>query len=372
MTLQLQPRPLSDEDADRAAARRDAARQLQEMLKERLPTSAALAKAVDGGWSRRRDAVQMLGFLGRDSEAIGLALDERDAQAVIDEALKFLPSPVELVAHALQMKRGDANTRMLYTFTGANYLHAEREIVAAVAKSPAKLTAPLLTAFGHAGFRSTAKALLKHVQLDEPLTYAHALAAGRTKDKPSYAHGPDTSAADRQWDAPTERAFAAVGALRRLDQPIDVNTVSDWHRRLYTAMPTPEAFYAGQADALLSWALFDAGEDAYFEHWLALEYLQRETEFDMIATLLKRGDTQRLARLAPKVAAHAEGASRYFCHWPVADWLQSAGAMREAQESLSEMYCLSRDAGIAPPAWWQWRAAWQPGGFHTARLRGLL
>jgi hypothetical protein len=370
--MTLPPRLLSAEDADRLVVRREGAKQLQEMLKERVPTSQALAKAIDGGWSRRRDAVQMLGFLGRDTEAITLALDERDAQAVIDEALKFLPAPVELVVHAMQMKRGDANSRMLYTFTAANYLHAENEIVSVVAKSPAKLTAPLLTAFGHAGFRSTTKAILKHVQLDEPRTYADALATGRTKDKPSYAHGPDTSAADRQWDAPTERAFAAIGALRRLDQPIDITTVTEWHRRLYTAMPTANAFYAGQADALLSWALFDAGVDAYFEHWLALEYLQRETEFDMMATLLKRGDTQRLARLAPLIARRAEGASRHFCHWPVADWFQSQGQIPSPQELLGEMYCLSRDAGIGPPPWWQWQSEWEPGGFCQERLRGLL
>ncbi|HSX61414.1 MAG TPA: hypothetical protein VLF18_14525 [Tahibacter sp.] len=339
---------------------------------ERLPTPQALAKAIDGGWSKRRDAVQMLGFLGRDAEAIQLALDERDAQVVVDEALKFLPAPVELVVHALTMKRGDAASRMLYTIPMGNFLYAEKEIVRIVAKSPAKLTAPLIESFGHAGFATAATVLRRHAQLDEPRTYADALAAGFPQNKPSVANGSDTSAATRQWDGPTERAFAAVGALRRLGQPIDIAAVTAWRDRLYAAIPETNAHYPAAADALLSWALFDAGVDESFERWLALEYLQRETRYDMVATLLRRGDAQRLVRLAPTIAKHVEGAGRYFCHWPVADWCHSEGLMPAPDVKLDEMYCLSRDAGIAPPAWWQWRTPWQPGGFHHARLRGLL
>ena len=370
--MTLPPRPLSADEASRLELRREDARRLQDGIKESLSTPQALDKAMRGGWTKRRDAVQMLGFLGRDTDAIRLALEERDAQAVVDQALKFVPAPVELVVHALTMKRGDATSRMLYTIPNANYLYAETEIVRIVAKSPAKLTAPLLESFGFAGFASTAGALRKHVQLDEPRTYADALATGRTQDKPSVAHGPDTSAAAIQWDGPTERAFAAVGALRRLGQTIDVDAVRAWRSRLYTAIPAVNAHYPAAADALLSWALFDAGVDECFEHWSALGYLQRETVHDMVATLLRRGDTPRIARLMPLILRYAAGASRRFCHWPVADWYHAQGLLSAPDETLGEMYCLSRDAGIAPPAWWQWRTPWQPGGFEHARLRGLL
>lgn len=104
------------------------------------------------------------------------------------------------------------------------------------------------------------------------------------------------------------------GALRRLTQSIDVDAVRAWRSRLCTAIPAVNAHYPAAADASLSWAPLDAGVDACFEHWLAREHLQRDMVHDTmhgtVATLLQRGDTQRLARLMPLMLRYAEGAAR--------------------------------------------------------------
>lgn len=126
------------------------------------------------------------------------------------------------------------------------------------------------------------------------------------------------------------------GALCRLTQSIDVDAVRAWRSRLCTAIPAVNAHYPAAADASLSWAPFDAGVDACFEHWLAREHLQRDMVHDAmhgtVATLLQRGDTQRLARLMPLMLRYAEGASLRFCHWPIADWYHAQGLVPAPDE----------------------------------------
>jgi hypothetical protein len=342
--------------------------EMQNRIKDRFPTPASIDKALDRGWSSRYDAIQMLGYLGQDDRALAVALAETDAPALVEHVLKlFVPAPVELVVHSLTMKHGQARTTMCYTIAHGNYLHAESEIVGIVGKSPARLPAPVLEAFGCAGLRSTVPVLRKHAKATRLRTYAQAVAEGDGKDKPSNTVA--THSPERAWDAPTERAIDALVALRRLDADVDVDHVEHLRGQVYTAMTDHRSVVHLIAWSKLTWVLFDAGVDACFDELMSAAW-RRDVEHDIAATLLKRDDTQRLATYLPSIATGGSSPS-IFCHWPVTDALHVRGLAGVPTPVFAEGYSLARDAGVGPPWWWTWQAPWQR-SIHSRRLRGEL
>ncbi|MEO7326806.1 MAG: hypothetical protein ABIW82_18440 [Dokdonella sp.] len=355
-----------DEESD-FERRRAASKAIQDEIRARFAKPGTLDAAIAGGWAKRKLAIEMLGFLGRDDDARALALREPDTPAVVDHALKLLPAPVALVVHRLTMKRAQPAMAMQFVIARGHYLHAEREIMSIVAKAPRRLVAGTLAAFGRAGFMSAVPILHTHARIDEVRTYADAIAAGRKQDKPELP----VSSPDRVWDGPTERAFAAVGALRQLDAMIDIGAVETWRDAVRAKMGSTPSFKPSSSHARLTWVLFDAGADQCFDEWLGHDGRYGSLA-DMATTLLKRGDTTRLERLVPMFdALGAADVSVDFCHWPLADWCDARGLVRWPSRKFTETYCLSRDAGMAPPPWWSWTSEWTA-GFYSARLRGTL
>ena len=326
----------------------------QNRIKERFPTPGSIDKALDRGWASRYDAIQMLGYLGQDDRALAVALADTDAPALVEHVLKLIvPAPVKLVVHSLTMKHGQARTTMCYTLVHGNYLHAESDIVGIVGKSPARVPAPILEAFGCAGLRSAAPMLRKHAKLTRLRTYAQAVAEGDGKDKPSNtvaAHSPE-----RAWDAPTERAIESLVALRRLDADVDVDHVDNLRGQVYTAMTDHRSVVHLIAWSKLTWVLFDAGVDACYDELMAAEW-RRDVVLDIAATLLKRDDTQRLAQYLPSIASEARSPTK-FCTGRSRTRCTRAGSP-EPNPIFAEGYSLARDAGVAPPWWWAWQSPW--------------
>jgi hypothetical protein len=357
----------TDEEAQRRALQYQGARHLQEDIRHRLGKPGVLQKAMAGGWQRRTDAIRMLGFLGRDDEVLKLALAETDAEIVVDHAVKVLmPAPVELVAHMLQMKHGSASAALRHPIALGNFLHAEAVIVERVGKNAGRLSATTLAAFGLAGLASAAPILRKHLKIDRLRTYAQAVDAGLgAKMKPENLQDPD-----RQWDGASERAIAALVALRRLGADVDIGFVATLREQARIYVGNNQTRHLARAWEMLTWVLFDSGDRAALETLLALES-RFDTAADIGVTLLKNGDTAQLHRYLDVIGRRYLPDTRHFCHWPLADLLRAEGIAMTPGLGADEMYCLSRDVGLAPPSWWQWRTPWET-SFATRRIRGRL
>lgn len=95
---------------------------------------------------------------------------------------------------------------------------------------------------------------------------------------------------------------------------------------------------------------------------------------DLLTTLLRRGDEVAAAALAQSPGFRMRG--RAFYVWPALDFgMPPDYAQRDIIGSVGvgtdSLYPLSRDAGVAPPPWWQWRTAWTRSASSRA-LRGEL
>jgi hypothetical protein len=92
---------------------------------------------------------------------------------------------------------------------------------------------------------------------------------------------------------------------------------------------------------------------------------------DLLITLLRRGDETR-ARSLVRAPDFRIGGNQ-FHYWPALDFAAPEFGQRGVMGRIGAdcLYPLSRDAGVAPPPWWQWRSPWTRS--DSARvLRGEL
>ena len=327
---------------------------IQERVKERFTDEAALQDGLMGPWHVRLEALQALAFQHRDEELVAVALTEQDAPAVLDFAMAVaLPASPALVEHRLSMRKAKPSMDMTYYYPSGNFLYAEAAIMKQVAASPMRLHAGVLRGFGLAGFTSAIPLLRRHAAISGLRTRAQALADGDAKAAKTELGG--SNHLDRQWDGPSERGLEAVIALSRLGAAIDVPLVRELLAQTTALLPPPTFGTHGQrARARLAAVLFEA--DA-----LSLDEAQAELAdpVDLLTTLLRRGDEAAAKALAQSPGFGLSG--HWFHYWPAMDFAMPPDFARRGpfgRIGADAMYPLSRDVGVAPPAWWKWRTPW--------------
>jgi hypothetical protein len=341
--------------------------QQQEAVKARFHDESALQDGLMSAWQVRIDALRMLAFQRRDDEVIAVALSEQDAPAVLDFALAVaLPASPALITHRLAMRKSPPSMDMGYYYPCGNFLYAEQAIMKRVAASPMRLQATVLAGFGLAGFTSAIPLLRKHVAISGLRTRAMAQEAGDSRAAKNELGGADHL--DRQWDGPSERAIESLLALARLGAAIDVDLARALYQQTTALLPSPVcggngAFARGQ----LATVLFHAGAIGLDE---ARE--NRADAGDVLTALLRRGDEEAATAWAKSPEFRIR--SKAFHFWPALDFASPPGYAQRGIFGGFErdvMYPLSRDAGVAPPPWWQWRTPWTRS--DSARvLRGEL
>jgi hypothetical protein len=92
---------------------------------------------------------------------------------------------------------------------------------------------------------------------------------------------------------------------------------------------------------------------------------------ELLTTLLRRGDESRARQLAQQEDFRIGGCP--FHLWPAIDFATPDFGQGRAMGGLvrDRWYPLSRDAGVAPAPWWQWRTPWTRSNTSRA-LRGEL
>lgn len=325
----------------------------QEAVRKRFRHEGTLRNALMGPWHVRLDALRALAFQHRDAEIVEVALTEQDAPAVMDFALAVaLPASPALIEHRLGMRKAKPSMDMAYFYPNGNFLYAETAIMKRVAASPMRLQASVLKGFGLAGLQSAVPLLRKHAALSRLRTRATALAEGDVKAARNEMGGPDYL--ERQWDGPSERAIEALVALARLGADVDVDQVRALYQQTTEVIPSPSCGgHGAHARNQLAAVLFAAGAMELDEAVAA-----GADRGELLITLLRRGDENAAHALA--AAADFRIMGRHFHVWPALDFATPEfgrhGVMgRIGSDSL---YPLSRDAGVAPPPWWQWRSPW--------------
>jgi len=339
----------------------------QEAVKARFLSEAALQNGLMSPWNVRLDALRLLAYQRRDDEIIAVALTEQDAPAVMDFALAVaLPASPALIEHRLGMRKSPPSMDMAYYYPCGNFLYAEPAIMKRVAASPMRLQASVLKGFGLAGFTSAIPLLRKHAAISSLRTRAQALAAGDTKAAKNELGGPDHL--DRQWDGPSERAIEALVALARLGAEVDVPQVRALFEQTTALLPSPACGGNGvYARGQLATVLFQAGAISLDEARATIA-----DTGDLLITLLRRGDEAEASALAHSPQFRLSGKQFHF--WPALDFASKPdfaqrGIFGGFERDL--MYPLSRDAGVAPPPWWQWRTPWSRSDSSRV-LRGEL
>lgn len=355
---------MSEAEARQNARR--ASQQIQEAIRRRFPDEAALQDGLMGPWHVRLDALHALAFQHRDAEIIEVALTEQDAPAVMDFALAVaLPASPTLVAHRLSMRKAKPSMDMAYFYPHGNFLYAETAIMKRAAPAPMRLQASVLRGLGLAGFQSAIPLLRKHAAVNRLRTRAMALADGDLKAAKNELGGPDHL--DRQWDGPSERGIEALVALARLGAELDVDQVRSLYRQTTEVIPSPTSGgHGSHARSQLAGVLFAADAMSLVEALAAAAHCS-----DLLISLLRGGDEARARSLLQAPDFRIGGSHFHF--WPVLDFAAPEFGQREVMGRVGAacLYPLSRDAGVAPPPWWQWRSQWTRS--ESARvLRGEL
>ena len=345
---------------------RRASHDIQEAVRRRFHDEDALQDGLMGPWHVRLDALRALAFQHRDAEIVEVALTEQDAPAVMDFALAVaLPASPELIAHRLAMRKASPSMDMAYFYPQGNFLYAEAAIMKRVAASPMRLQASVLKGFGLAGMQSAIPLLRKHAAIAQLRTRAQAAADGDTKAVKTELGGPHHL--DRQWDGPSERAIEAVVALARLGAEVDVDQVTRLFAQTTALIPPPTSgSHGAHARTRLAAVLFAAGAID-----LDVAIAERADRGELLITLLRHSDAAAARALAAAEDFHIMGCP--FHLWPALDfaWPEFGQRTLIGRVGADSLYPLSRDAGVAPPPWWQWRSPWTRS--DSARLlRGEL
>ena len=253
---------------------------------------------------------------------------------------------------------------MAYFFPMGNFLHAEAAIMKRVAASPMRLQASVLEGLGLAGFASAIPLLRRHATVTRLRTRAQALAEGDFKA--AKAEFGSSDLAERQWDGPSERAIEAWVALARLGAEVNVSQVRALYHQTITELPSPECGSAGsRSRAKLAAVLYEAGSLSLDQ---ALE--DRAPMGDLMISALRRGDFAAASWLAQY--SRFQPPSRAFHFWPALDFATPDYGRDELFGFGTEkLYALSRDAGVAPPPWWQWKNPWMR-SLSSRVIRGEL
>ncbi len=359
---------------DRMHVRIEANRHQQSRIRDAYPIyEDALADMEYGNWQKRKAAIEMLGFLGKDKDVLRFALVENDAEFVVYHALKLLiPAHPELLVRLLTMKRDSLRANLACHVTQYNYLHAETEVLGLLATKKIKLNSQDITSLGQAGFKQSVKLIQKHLVMNDFRIYEEAIKAGcGVKDKP-FSLAPITRP-ECYLDGPTERAIAALVAMRRLDMPVNLQYAKDLRAYVLKALPSTSwllRMYRQQ----LTWVMFDAGVEACYGDLIAEDSIVNEVCIDIANTFLKRNDEKSFDSYAKQFP---RGPSALVCSafygWPVTDALLARALihMDELSSVNFDPYCLSRDAGQLPPPWWQWQSKWER-SFCSKLLRGEM
>lgn len=351
-------------EPDAQTAMRGANDAINERVRARFPDEEALQDGLMGPWHVRLEALKVLAFLHRDAEIIAVALTEQDAAAVMDFAIAVaLPASPALVEHRLSMRKAPLSLDMAYYYPNGNFLYAEAAIMKRVAASPMRLQASVLKGLGLAGLQSAVPLLRRHAAVGGLRTRAMAMAEGDTKAAKTEMGRAENL--DRQWDGPSERAIEALVALSRLGVEVDVDLARRMFEQTTQLIPSPAK---GSHGALARWQLAGvlfAADAISLDDALAA----RADNGDLLITLLRRGDEQAARALAESPEFRFSGTS--FHYWPALDFARPDFGRREmmGRSGTDDLYPLSRDAGVAPPPWWQWRSPWTRSDCSRA-LRG--
>lgn len=352
----------------------EASQFLQARIREAYPTyEDAVADMEYGSWSKRKAAIEMLGFLGKDEDVLRFALAEPDTQWVIEHALKLLiPAPQELLVRLLTLLRDSLRSNLAYHVTQYNYLYAEAEVLRVLSAKKIKLNSQDIASLGQAYFKQSAALIQKHLVVNKFRTYQEAIKAGfGNKDKP-FSLMPITKP-ELYVDGPTERAISALVAMRRLDMPVDVEFAKDLRAYVLNVLPSA-SWWRRIYWQLLTWVLFDAGIEACYSELMAEDSIANEISIDIANTFLKRHDERSFDSYARQFSRGPRAlVCSAFYGWPVTDAL-FANALINKDELFSpalDSYCLSRDAGQLPPPWWQWQSEWERSNCSKL-LRGEL
>lgn len=348
---------------------------IQSSLIDRYPSASRACEALDkGSWTKRKEAMIALIFHGAKEDVLRYALAEKEAEVIVDIACKYLaPVPPVLMSHYIDMKRQSFRMRLHYTISRTNCLHLEEDILSRMYKKKDKPHPTDLESLGAAYFRSASPLLEKFTKISQLRSYFDAIQCGRNRsDKPESTIM--LSAIDPKciFDAPSQRAIAALVALRRIDAPIDISLVRD----LRDHTSRVDGHVGKKAWRALTWVMFDAGHDIAEEELEHQEYLDSDVQLDLANTYLKKKDFQRFDALIENRFRRPDPAyfchwpisdvyllSNNFCHWPVADAIiyrrfQRHGIDYVWDDGSTDGYCHGRDMGLAPPPWWTWQSEW--------------
>lgn len=323
------------------------------------PRESELAKALERCESKqfatRKRGLTTLVELGEREHVLRVALASTEG-AMHEIAGELLyPEPVELLRHMLASARGpDAPLVARYQLPSCNYLYAEDAIAEVFEPRGKRLACDAIEGLGLACLRRMAPTLRKYLDA-EILGLVEAEA--RYGEKKASAGVKIFVGDSRDWylAADSEKALAAVVALRRMDQPVDPAILDRMESQLRAALALKsgrEKRYLG----MLLWARFDVTGEGLREMIDTCSSVAMHP--DIATTLLKRGRTGEIDALVREVGdVYFEPMG--FCHWPLVDYLASRKLIDVASlsgHSTHSCYAYSRARrhGLAPPPWWNW------------------
>ncbi len=340
----------------------------RENLLQRYPTHDAAIEAMEyGDFSKRRDALRVLGALGDFEAVTHYALMERESGWIPKLASLILVSPSleVLVSWTSKLKRsGDGGYLggfVAFDLPWINHSHIGDELVAYFVKEKrrlARLQSHHYEALGLSALKPAARLLSPEIEVDSLRTFQQALDAGEPRKKCRPSDSDSLGCEDRELDLKSSNAIAALCALRRLGEAVDPARVVAWIEQLEHLLAKYEYNYEyWDLTGALRWVLFDLGDESQLEKFT--NPYPKTWGCDVAMTMMRRGD---IARLAPWLDAMTERAARsklsvfplgtvHF--WPLIDYLQSRGHV--LGPIADSGYLMARATGIAAPDDWTWK-----------------
>jgi hypothetical protein len=304
----------------------------------------------------REKGMRMLIDLAAWDQVLEHSLKEHHGR-VLDLACGALfPEPVELLKHLVTVEKGpNANLEMAYHVPESNYVYAQHAIADVYRRRKNRLHPDVIEAIGLARLTALCPFLPRY--LDARLM---AVSDARRKLGPKAVAGIDvfvSSDGSDTWCRPSACAIHSAIALRRADQPVEVEQVERMLAEITTAMSS-DCYTARWTHAALKWVQFDAGVLDDLAEVLSLVGSVPEVVGDFVTTFLKRGEQSTAARIAAAVPS-VYLVCRGFCYWPLADFLNSQGILDVSRYGRHRTqayygYRRARLMGIEPPAWWSW------------------
>lgn len=320
--------------------------------------------------TRQRGMKELLEAGYRD-EFIERLLAEKDA-ALVSNAVRWIDPdvPPALLVHMFHLGRQPTPMSEIRSYLPyRNCLYAEAEIFAHYAKQGKKMAISTIDAIGYGYLRSFGPVLEKIVRCDLELAAdavervgPRGISGGENEfvrwAAPEHRH-PNLA---NEWSADSQKVFAALAAMRRIDHPVAPQRLDALKSQVRQLLPEASPLHRVAMAQLHAAGLAHLGNAEFAAAVRALRTdgteVSRQLMPDLGTDLLKRGLHAELRSLVGEGDPHDFYAGK-FCHWPLMAYLLQHGLV-QVEPHWGEMahYLEGRAMNIPMPPW----AAWVLGG----------